>query len=347
MTVAEPLRQILDSTRAILYFDAQVNAGLTRSLVAAAAGLVIWLAMGTALVRWYDRKGLSRIDPPLLEYVARAAQQYKPGPYREAAFAGVLRIGSRPCLPMTACRLARMLGVAPRRLSRLLSVRVGQLMKVPHPAGRIPICLAGYPPAHPSHGPHGHARSARSAREEFAVPSYVLTGAPGAGKTAVLRLLEASGYPVVEEAATDVIALGNALGNAEPWHDHDFIDKVITLRRQRQDSVQAAGGATVFFDRSPMCTLALRRYLGFTTSRLLDREVSRVVAEATYEPMVFFIRNQGFIKPTAARNLQVSGLFQVRKGPSVCRVPTGLRHLAAVRPVVPASRHPAPPCTCG
>jgi hypothetical protein len=38
--------------------------------------------MGTALVRWYDRKGLSRIDPPLLEYVARAAQQYKPGPSR-------------------------------------------------------------------------------------------------------------------------------------------------------------------------------------------------------------------------------------------------------------------------
>ncbi len=44
------------------------------------------------------------------------------------------------------------------------------------------------------------------------MPSYILTGAPGAGKTAVLRLLEASGYPVVEEAATDVIALGNAPG---------------------------------------------------------------------------------------------------------------------------------------
>jgi predicted ATPase len=135
------------------------------------------------------------------------------------------------------------------------------------------------------------------------VPSYVLTGAPGAGKTAVLRLLEASGYPVVEEAATDVIALGNALGRAEPWHDHDFIDKVITLQRQRQDSVRAAGGATVFFDRSPVCTLALRRYLGFTTSCLLDREVSRVVTEGTYEPMVFFIRNQGFVQSTAARQI--------------------------------------------
>ncbi len=49
-----------------------------RSLVvAAAAGLVFWLAAGTALVRWYDRKGLSRIDPRLVEYADRAAQQYK------------------------------------------------------------------------------------------------------------------------------------------------------------------------------------------------------------------------------------------------------------------------------
>ena len=61
------------------------------------------------------------------------------------------------------------------------------------------------------------------------MPSYILTGAPGAGKTAVLRLLEANGYAVVEEAAADVIALANALGREEPWHDHDFIEKHLRL----------------------------------------------------------------------------------------------------------------------
>ena len=135
------------------------------------------------------------------------------------------------------------------------------------------------------------------------MPSYILTGAPGAGKTAVLRLLEVSGYAVVEEAATDVIALGHALGREEPWHDHGFIDKVVALQRQRQDSVAVARDAIVFFDRSPACTLALSRYLGFSPSCLLAGEVSQMVAEGTYEPTVFFIRNQGFVKATAARRI--------------------------------------------
>lgn len=135
------------------------------------------------------------------------------------------------------------------------------------------------------------------------MPSYVLTGAPGAGKTAVLRLLEVSGHAVVEEAATDVIALGHALGRGEPWHDHDFIDQVTRLQQQRQGSAAAAGDAAVFFDRSPVCTLALSRYLGRTTSRLLAAEVSRIVAEGTYEATVFFVRNLGFVEPTAARRI--------------------------------------------
>lgn len=56
------------------------------------------------------------------------------------------------------------------------------------------------------------------------MPGYILTGGPGAGKTAVLRLLEVTGHVVVEEAATNVIAVDNALGVEEPWHDHVFID---------------------------------------------------------------------------------------------------------------------------
>jgi ABC-type polysaccharide/polyol phosphate export permease len=73
----EPLRQILAGTRAILYFDAQADAGLTRAVTAAALGLVFWLVVGAGVVRWYDRKGFNRMDPELLGYVAGSVQQYK------------------------------------------------------------------------------------------------------------------------------------------------------------------------------------------------------------------------------------------------------------------------------
>jgi predicted ATPase len=131
------------------------------------------------------------------------------------------------------------------------------------------------------------------------MPEYVLTGAPGAGKTAVLRMLEVDGHAVVEEAATDVIALDSALGRDEPWRAPAFIDRIVTLQCRRREAVR---GGVVFHDRSPVCTLALSRYLGFPPSPLLRRAVDRVVAESVYET-VFFIRNQGFVHNTSARRI--------------------------------------------
>lgn len=133
------------------------------------------------------------------------------------------------------------------------------------------------------------------------MPGYILTGTPGAGKAAVLRLLEVNGHVVVEEAATDTIALDHALGHDEPWQDHGFTDRIVALQQQRQNWARAAD--VVFFDRSPVCTLALSRYLGRTPSPLLTAEVERVVAEGVYEETVFFVRNLGRIEHTAARRI--------------------------------------------
>ena len=74
----EPLRQILEGIRAILYFNAAGDAGLYRGLLLTAIGLAFWLVIGTAITRWYDRKGFHRIHPELLEYVQRSAAGYQP-----------------------------------------------------------------------------------------------------------------------------------------------------------------------------------------------------------------------------------------------------------------------------
>jgi predicted ATPase len=136
------------------------------------------------------------------------------------------------------------------------------------------------------------------------MPGYILTGTPGSGKTAILRMLETVGYPVVEEAATDVIALNQALGRDQPWDEAAFIDNIVALQRVRQDRVLAGrDGEIVFFDRSPVCTLALSRYAGLDASPLLAREVDRAVSDGGYAKTVFFIRNQGFVAATAARRI--------------------------------------------
>jgi predicted ATPase len=148
----------------------------------------------------------------------------------------------------------------------------------------------------------------------------------------VLRLLEARGYAVVEEAATDVIALGSALGRDEMWRDPAFIDEIITVQRRRQDRVRAKAAATVFYDRSPVCTLALSHYLGFHVSPVLAREVDRVMAEGAYDTTAFFIRNQGYVQPTAARRISYEDSLAFEKiheqayrdlGFSLVEVPAG------------------------
>jgi predicted ATPase len=135
------------------------------------------------------------------------------------------------------------------------------------------------------------------------MPWYVLTGAPGSGKTAILRQLEQDGLTVVEEAATDVIALAHASGQAEPWARAEFPDRVVALQRRRERVAADHGQQTVFLDRSVICTLALSRFLSHPVSPRLAAEVDRAVAERRYGEAVFFVRGMGFVTPTAARRI--------------------------------------------
>jgi predicted ATPase len=132
---------------------------------------------------------------------------------------------------------------------------------------------------------------------------FVLTGAPGAGKTAIIRQLELDGCSVVEEAATDVIALQQAQGIAEPWTHSSFIDSVADLQRRRLIRGSREPDEIQFHDRSAVCTAALALYLGHPISDALALDLERIRTEAIYQNRVFFIQNLGFIKPTAARRI--------------------------------------------
>ncbi|TMC91892.1 MAG: ATPase [Chloroflexi bacterium] len=132
---------------------------------------------------------------------------------------------------------------------------------------------------------------------------YILTGTPGSGKTSILHELKSQGYSVVEEAATDVIALEQMLGNPEPWMQSDFIAKIIRLQKQRQKEASKYPDELQLYDRSPICTFALSRYLGYPPSPCLLEELERIERESIYQRKVFFLENLGFCQPTEARQI--------------------------------------------
>ena len=136
---------------------------------------------------------------------------------------------------------------------------------------------------------------------------FILTGSPGAGKTAVVRQLEVDGFAVVEEAATDVIALEQAKGVVEPWTDPGFIDRIVALQRQRRLTVTRE---VQFHDRSAFCTEALATFLGHPLSDLLRTEIEELKRSGFYQRRVFFVRLMGSIEATAARRI---GLEDARR----------------------------------
>ena len=141
---------------------------------------------------------------------------------------------------------------------------------------------------------------------------YILTGTPGCGKTSIIRSLEVAGYAVVEEAATDIIALRQAQGIAEPWTHPSFIDDIANLQKLRQMRIAGLAGVQ-FYDRSPVCTYALSVWLGFPISITLADEMERIASAQIYQKQVFFIENLGFCEPSAARKISFEDSLKFEK----------------------------------
>lgn len=132
---------------------------------------------------------------------------------------------------------------------------------------------------------------------------FILTGAPGSGKTSVLRVLADTGYAVVDEAATDVMAARLAAGDTEPWTDPMFIERIALLQRLRREERVSQGATAQVHDRSAVCTLALAHHLGHPVPPVLETEIARITEAGYFDRRVFFVRPLGFVEPTEVRRI--------------------------------------------
>jgi predicted ATPase len=130
---------------------------------------------------------------------------------------------------------------------------------------------------------------------------FILTGAPGAGKTLLIRQLEAIGYDVVEEAATDIITLAQARGLERPWESPGFIADIAALQARRESAPMQS--VHRFSDRSIFCTIALAEWLGYAPPSALLASADHLVAAGWFAPRVFLIEQLSTIENTAARRI--------------------------------------------
>jgi predicted ATPase len=115
----------------------------------------------------------------------------------------------------------------------------------------------------------------------------------------------ADGFATADEEATDVIAAWQQQGIDEPWTYPSFVDAVVETQRHRQ--VNLGNSARIqFYDRSPICTLALVEWLGHPVSDALRFELARIRRERVYRPEVFIVRSLGFVTPTEARRISLA-----------------------------------------
>lgn len=75
------------------------------------------------------------------------------------------------------------------------------------------------------------------------------------------------------------------------------------LQRHRQRLAVPQRAPVQVFDRSPLCTLALARFLGRSITTRLSAAVAHMCADKTYVKSVFLVRPTGFVEPTAARRI--------------------------------------------
>jgi predicted ATPase len=112
----------------------------------------------------------------------------------------------------------------------------------------------------------------------------VITGGPGAGKTALLEALETRGYAVASEVAREIIAERRAMGLAPRPAPAEFARMIVERDIERYGSAPL-GASVVFYDRSVIDSLGMLAQ----QNSLSESEKANLLSRYSYHPTAFIL----------------------------------------------------------
>lgn len=113
---------------------------------------------------------------------------------------------------------------------------------------------------------------------------YIITGAPGTGKTAIINALKKKGYSCAEEISRAIITQEIASGgDALPWKNlAAFSLQVIALRKAQHTN--ALKGKTHFFDRGIIDVIAYLKH----DNLVVNNDIIKMAKQFSYNKTVFY-----------------------------------------------------------
>jgi len=112
---------------------------------------------------------------------------------------------------------------------------------------------------------------------------YIITGAPGTGKTTIINALMQKGYSCAEEISREIIAEQLSIGgDVLPWKNQiAFENHIANLRKEQY--LKSSENENYFFDRSSIDCIAYLKVnkLGITT------EITQITKQCVFNKQVF------------------------------------------------------------
>ena len=132
---------------------------------------------------------------------------------------------------------------------------------------------------------------------------YIVTGAPGSGKTSVLQMLEFQGFKVVHEAVTEIMRNNQKNGMDAPWQESFFLQQILDLQKTRLAKDEKSVHGVEFHDRSVLDTYILGIYLQQDCPKMLEAEIRSILQTGIYETRVFFFESLESYQTTPERRM--------------------------------------------